>query len=613
MSHAQPPSHPRRGRLAASENPPSGRHATDEFGAPGRPPAGDGPQSGRRARLAALIGAGVLVLAGAVYVGGWALAGDTVPRRATVAGVALGGQSRQEAVATLRDALGPRAEQAIELDLGDGDTTSVLPAEAGLTVDWEATVERTGVGRSWQPGHMWQVLTGGGATEPVLATDRAKMDKITASVAAEAERDATNAALSYGDDGKVKLAKGVPARSADPALVEQALTTAFPLSPTAAVQVRHTDPEITTAEAEELKRTFADPAVSGPVTVGVGDGGDSFEVTPKMIARSITFGRSDGHLTGTLDAKKLAKQAAPAIKKVKGVTQGRDATWQFSGGRPTIVPSQDGSGVSRDDLFAAVQPALTKTGNERRGSVTITAVPAEFTTEDAKKVDVSGVMGQFTTYFPHADYRNTNLGLVAEKINGYVVLPGEAFSMNEVVGERSAENGFADGWVIQGNREVKEVGGGVSQGATTIFNAAFLSGLEDVEHHPHSLYYDRYPAGREATVYYGSLDLRFRNDTDHAVVIEAHRTPSSPGSKGSLTVKMWGTSPYDKVVAPDPVKSDYTSGATRTDNSPDCTPQAPGQGLTATFYRAFIKDGQEVRRDNYTWTYDPRDEITCAS
>ena len=603
MSHAQSPSSPGRGGPAAGGPPVAGR--------PG------GPRPGKRtwgpARLAAFIGCGVLVLAGAAYVGGWALAGETVPRRATVAGVALGGQSREEATATLRDALGPRAEQPIELDLGDGDTTSVLPAEAGLAVDWEATVAGTGVGRSWRPDHIWQVLTGGGAAEPVVVTDRAKMDKITASVAAEAERDATNAALSYDDDGKVKLAEGVPARSADPALVEEALTTAFPLSPTTAVQVRRTDPEITTAEAEEVKRDFADPAVSGPVTISAGDAGGRFEVTPKMIARSITFGRSDGHLTGALDAKKLAKQAAPAIKKVKGVKEGRDATWAFSGGRPTIVPSQDGRGVSRDDLFAAVQPALTKTGDERRGSVEITAVPAEFTTEDAQKADVSGVLGQFTTYFPHADYRNTNLGLVAEKINGYVVLPGETFSMNEVVGERSTANGFADGWVIQGNREVKEVGGGVSQGATTIFNAAFLSGLEDVEHHPHSLYYDRYPAGREATVYYGSLDLRFRNDTDHAVVIEAQRTPSTAGSRGSLTVKMWGTSPYEKIVTPDPEKSNYTSGASRTDNAPDCVPQAPGQGLTATYYRAFIKDGQEVRRDNYTWTYDPRDEITCAS
>ncbi|NLT29224.1 MAG: VanW family protein, partial [Propionibacterium sp.] len=174
-----------------------------------------------------------------------------------------------------------------------------------------------------------------------------------------------------------------------------------------------------------------------------------------------------------------------------------------------------------------------------------------------------------------------------------------------------AANGFVDGYVIQGGVLKKESGGGVSQGATTIFNAAFFAGLEDVEHHPHTLYFDRYPAGREATVYYGSLDLRFKNDTDHGVIVTASRSSSSPGSRGSLTVSIWGTSPWDEIRSPEPTKSGFYSGTTRTRSGPDCEYQAPIQGFTASYYRAFIKDGKEAKRENFSHTYHAGDEIRC--
>lgn len=551
------------------------------------------------------------MLAGATYVGGYAAAGDAVPRHATVAGVDVGGMSRDEAIRTLQDRLAPRSAHPVTLGIGGDVEVSVKPAEAGLAVDYAASVDAAGARRSWAPGHIWKVLAGGGETPAVVTVDRPAMDRTTARVAQQGGREARNASLAYDDKARVQTEPAVPARTVDPADVERSLVQAFPASSSATVPARETDADITTAEVEQLRKDWADPAVSGPVTVDAGNAG-SFQVTPAMIASSTTFGAKDGKPVAKLDAKLLAKAAKPAIGRLKGVQEGQDATWQLGAGKPTIVPSKDGLGISRDDLYKAVEPALTKQGPARTGTVTVSKVPAGFTTEEARTADVARVIGEFTTYFPHADYRNTNLGLVASKINGYVVLPGETFSMNDVVGRRDAASGFADGWVIQGTREVKEVGGGVSQGATTIFNAAFFAGLEDVEHHPHSLYFDRYPAGREATVYYGSLDMRFRNDTTHAVVIESHRTPSTPTSKGSLTVKLWGDSPYDRIVSPEPVKSNFTNGTTRTESGPTCTPQAPSQGFVATFYRAFIQNGAEVKRQNYTWKYEPSDDIRCA-
>ena len=119
-----------------------------------------------------------------------------------------------------------------------------------------------------------------------------------------------------------------------------------------------------------------------------------------------------------------------------------------------------------------------------------------------------------------------------ELINGTLLKPGETFSLNETVGERTAENGFVKGFIIEDGIFKEDYGGGVSQSATTTFNAAFFAGLEDVEHKPHSFYIDRYPVGREATVAWPSVDLKFTNDTPYGVLIQAGITPSSPSAPG---------------------------------------------------------------------------------
>ena len=134
----------------------------------------------------------------------------------------------------------------------------------------------------------------------------------------------------------------------------------------------------------------------------------------------------------------------------------------------------------------------------------------------------------FTTYFPYAEYRNVNIGRAAEIIDGTLLKPGETFSLNDTVGERTEANGFTKGYVISDGILIQDLGGGVSQMATTTFNAMFFAGLEDVEHKPHSFYIDRYPVGREATVAWGAVDLRFRNDTPYGVLIDADVTPSTP-------------------------------------------------------------------------------------
>ena len=178
-----------------------------------------------------------------------------------------------------------------------------------------------------------------------------------------------------------------------------------------------------------------------------------------------------------------------------------------------MVPAKPGVTYDPADVSSAFLELVTKPEGEREMPVEATVDEPEFTTADAKALGITEQVSTFTTYYPYAEYRNINIGRAAELVDGTVLKPGETFSLNDIVGERTRENGFTEGFIISNGLFEEDLGGGVSQMATTTFNAMFFAGLKDIEHKPHSVYIDRYPVGREATVAWGSVDLRFKNDT----------------------------------------------------------------------------------------------------
>jgi vancomycin resistance protein YoaR len=311
-----------------------------------------------------------------------------------------------------------------------------------------------------------------------------------------------------------------------------------------------------------------------------------------------------------LDEKKLRRNADPAIDRV-GLVEPKNATVRLVNGKPKVIPAVNGSTVAADNLKKAVEPVLVKPAAGRKVSVQRTGAKATFSTQDANKLGIKQVTGQFTTYFPYLPYRNINIGRAAARIDGTVLKPGEIFSLNQIVGERTEANGFTEGFVIKDGRFRKELGGGVSQSATTTFNAMFFAGLKDVFHKPHGLFIDRYPAGREATVAWPSLDLKFQNDTKYGVLVQAYIVKATPSRKGSITVKMWSTKTYDKVVATSPIKSNFTTGRDIKDDSKDCEPTSPVQGFDVRYQRLFYQDGSVVRRENFNWRYAPTNRIIC--
>lgn len=167
--------------------------------------------------------------------------------------------------------------------------------------------------------------------------------------------------------------------------------------------------------------------------------------------------------------------------------------------------------------------------------------------EDAAVVETTEytqLIGSCTTGFiAGSSGRNTNIELAAEGfVNGTVIAPGETFSFNEVVGKRTYERGFREATIFVGDKKEKGIGGGICQASTTIFVAALNAGMTITERHQHSMVVDYIDVGLDATVSYGILDMKFRNDLNVPVKI----TCDVDTDAGTITVNIWTASHYQK-------------------------------------------------------------------
>ena len=562
-------------------------------------------RAGFRVVLVMLLVLGVLL--GGGYVAAYAGAQDRTPRGTTVADVNVGGRTLVEAAAALRDGLAPRAEASITIDV-DGEQLTATPAELGLGVDYVASVREAGAGRSWEPAWLWNYYTGGADLDPVVTVAEMTMTDYTTQLAESSGRPARDGKVTF-QGTRVKVVNARPGRSIDQQQAREAITAAY-LSddPTAVIDLVPSAPDIDDADVRAAVQGFANPAVSGPVTLVFDK--SMVRLQPRDFVAVLSLRASNGSLEPHVDQKKLLRLVDEQVAGNGGAPV--DATVALVDGRPKVIPSKSGIRFDPEEVTAAFTAALTKPEGEREVSVAAQVEEAAFTTKDARALKIEEEVSTFTTYFPYADYRNTNIGRAMELIDGTVLKPGETFSLNDTVGERTAENGFVKGFIIENGIFKEDYGGGVSQSATTTFNAAFFAGLEDVEHKPHSFYIDRYPVGREATVAWPSVDLKFTNTTPYGVLIQAGITPSSASAQGSATVTMWSTK-YWEITTSESERYNLTQPETRVLNTEDCYPNEGYGGFDIDVTRHFhlpsdpSQDHDEVMHTHYT----PSDTVIC--
>lgn len=210
-----------------------------------------------------------------------------------------------------------------------------------------------------------------------------------------------------------------------------------------------------------------------------------------------------------------------------------DARLEVSGYEVAIVPGRRGTRLDSEETATALESASHTTLRNADLPLREGAEP-EITTEDLEALDIRHQVASFTTYHDCCQGRVANIHLIADKVDGAIVVPGETFSLNDHVGQRTAAEGYVPAGTIVAGEIVDTVGGGVSQFATTFYNALFWGGYEDVDHKPHSFYFSRYPEGIEATISWPVPHLKFRNNDESGILIRTEYTDTS------ITVRFYG-------------------------------------------------------------------------
>ncbi|MFC4112431.1 VanW family protein [Nonomuraea zeae] len=559
------------------------------------------PDPPRRRRLLPGLLTLVVVLAALAYVVPAVLMSGSVLRGTHVAGVDIGGLTVTQAADKLRNDLGARLSKPVVVDIG-GKKDTIQPDEAGLELDVVGTIGQAPSGFP-SPQEVWRGLTGTTELEPKVSIDSSQLTRTVEGLAEAADK--------RGHEGRVTFTGLVPKprEPEDGVLLDRddavrRISDAFLQGGgNVALTLRPSKP-ITSSESVQTALAKARQAVSAPITLTIGD--KQAVVSPALIAANLTYNSDgDGSLAPEFDAKAVLAVVESSL--VDAAQQPLDATYEIVDGKPVLVPARTGRGVN-DKLLARDAEKVFAEGGPRTIPVRLGAVAPAVTTAEVQGLGIKETVASFTTSYDCCQARVKNIQRMAQELDGHLVKPGETFSLNEVVGERTIEDGYVEAGQIVGGRMVNIIGGGTSQFATTMYNAVFFGGFDDVAHQPMDYYAPRYPAGRDVALLYPDLDLKWRNDSEYGVLIKTAFTDTS------VSVTLWSTKRYDKIEAVESERRNFTAFRRETSSAPGCLPTTGEQGFTIDVTRVFHLDGKVAKKDKkLTTKYRPQTQTTCTA
>ena len=615
LSGASPSAPAVAGTLAAAEEAHKPSKAQDVAKKTNGTVAGSG--ASRRRRLipaACAAGAAALLLAWG-GIAWWTT--QHIASGTTVSGVDVSGLSPKEARDRVGKGIGDQLAQPVTLTVGQG-SSELVPDSEGVSVDTDASVKKL-TGFTLNPLTLAQRL-GGQRTEAVIRVDSTALrgaledrvdtmanGAVSATVALEGTKPVTTPASNgIGLDVEASLKQ---------------LSGSWPLGKKTLAMAEGTAiPAITDEEAAKFVDGTLTPLLSSGLTVNTaGTGaqskspGAAAAFSPQDTAEMLRISSEGGTLSATFDPTALRDGVVARIGQVE--TPAQNATWKIDGSatgapgaRPQYVPAAQGKVIDTAALSTSLLKAGTTATDVAGRTVTLPMVVAEPTvTTPQNEWGISEAIGEFATPYNSGDApRTQNLTRGAELVNGTVVKPGEVFSLEKTLGEVDYEHGFADAGVISNGQHVDSLGGGLSQVATTVFNAGFEAGMDDTEHHAHQYYFDRYPAGREATLWTGKLDVKFTNSTSHAVLVQAWLDGEQ------IHVRMWSTKYYDVSITSSD-RFNFRPVSTERKSGPGCEPYSGGNpGFDITVTRTRKHDGKALPDDVLTTQYAADNDIVCS-
>lgn len=539
-----------------------------------------------RPRTLISIGAGLVVVLG--YVLAQVSVASRVAPGTTMLGVGVGGLPVDEAQELLEGRLEELSSSVVTISV-DGRSVVMTPEELGLGIDTEATFDLL-AGFSWSPLTLWRQAVGVGEVRPVVTVDEAQFREAVEEAVDTLNQDQSDAEVVLGPTGAiVRASQDEVVVDAD--VLAETVLESWPSDSPIVVPADITEPGLLTSEATRFAQTFNDVVLASPVTLNSPNGSVVF--TPEDL---ITFGSivaEDSHYSFVLDGEALADVVNERLPGVENAPV--NAAFAFDSNHQLyIVPGTPGRVLDVDELGNAIASAAT--GITRDGEIPLDEADPEVTTEDLENSDFQvRVSTYYTEFTPREPSREHNIANAASKIVGYVVEPGEEFSITEAIGPITRANGYVSAGVIVGGVHTNGIGGGLCQIATTSYVAAYMAGYEILERSPHTEWFSRYPAGRDAAIATGT-DMRFRNDTPYAMMFNAYL--DGPG----LRVDIWST-PYYTVEASSSGKYDVTGGGYKTSTETPCHPSAPKSGFTITDTRKVFLDGELLRTETRVSRY----------
>ncbi|HAT1131564.1 TPA: hypothetical protein I8V56_001479 [Corynebacterium striatum] len=540
---------------------------------------------------------GLLLIAGIAYTWDVIANQGKVPRATSVGGVDISSMERTAAVEKLERELGDVETKPVNVTSGE-KSSQLVPAESGLTLNYQKAVD--GIpDASYNP--MTRLFSFVKATKEIpVAVD---IDDTALDGALERVKNELSFAPKDGmlelNNGQLKVTKPVLGQTVEPDDLKNSITENW-LDP-AGVEVEpvEVEPAINDDAIEAMRTGDVAKALDNPLTIN-GENNVAGTLRKDEIAQFVSIEAKDGKLELKVDTPK-AQQLFE--ERMDGASvPGENAKIAFNGGRMVVTPSVDGSVIDWEKTLKDFDKRVK--GDERTWDADYKPDPAEYTTEMAEKATFNDTVSEFSTGgFSGAS--GENIRRVAAQVDGAVVNPGETFSLNGYTGPRGTAQGYVESGIIINGHSGTAVGGGISQFATTLYNAAYFAGFEDVAHTPHSYYISRYPAGREATVYEGSIDLQFKNTTNTPVRIE-----TSFGG-GKITVRFKGVKTYNVESVNNGRWA--TTQPTRMSVGENCSPSSGAPGFTTSDTR-IIKDlsGREISRETTTTVYDPQPIVSCG-
>ena len=302
--------------------------------------------------------------------------------------------------------------------------------------------------------------------------------------------------------------------------------------------------------------------------------------------------------TSGLDEQVKAEAAACGAKWDKKAKNGSIDKFDAASGKFVFAGEENGFAIDQDKLAADISQALSDKKFDAKITATGNSVAPDISAASAK--EKYKTISSFTTTTTANQNRNTNVRLAAEAINGTVIKPGQEFSFNGTVGQRTEAKGYKGAAAYNNGEVVQEIGGGVCQVSTTLYNAVFKAGLKISSRRSHTFEPSYVTPGRDATVSWDQPDFKFINNSSTAIGLRASYADQK------VTVSVYGI-----PILEDGITWDLDSKKVEDLGTPNPTYEEdqtlqPGAEVTKSkgsagsrweTYKVVYKDGKEISRE----------------